>query len=43
MERTEFMFGEGASRLRVRPLLRHTPDGEKRRVPDDRMLWMGAL
>jgi hypothetical protein len=36
------MFGEGASRLRVGRLSRHRPDGEKRRVPDDRMLWKGT-
>jgi hypothetical protein len=39
MERTELMFGEGASRLGVGRLSSNRPDGEKRRVPDDRILW----
>jgi hypothetical protein len=33
------MVGEGASRLSVGRLSRHRPDGERRRVPDERMLW----
>jgi hypothetical protein len=39
MERTELMVGEGANRLRTGRISRHRPDGESRRVPDDRMLW----
>jgi hypothetical protein len=36
------MAGEGANRLRAGRLSRHRPDGESRRVPDDRMLWKGT-
>jgi hypothetical protein len=42
IERTELMVGEGASRLSVFRLSRHRPDGERRRVPDNRMLWKGS-
>jgi hypothetical protein len=42
MERTELMVGEGANRLRAGRLSRHRPDGESRRVPDDRSLWKGT-
>jgi hypothetical protein len=42
MERTELMVGEGANRLRAVRVSRHRPDGESRRVPDDRMLWKGT-
>jgi hypothetical protein len=41
IERTELMEGEGAIRIRAERLSRHLPDGESRRVPDDRMLWKG--
>jgi hypothetical protein len=33
------MVGEGANRLRAGRLSPHRPDGESRRVPDDRLLW----
>jgi hypothetical protein len=33
------MVGEGINRLREGPLSLHRPDGESRRVPDDRMLY----
>jgi hypothetical protein len=36
------MVGEGANRLRAGRLYRHRPDGESRRLPDDRMLWKGT-
>jgi hypothetical protein len=39
MERTDLMAREGANRLRVFRLSRHRPNGESRRVPDNRMLW----
>jgi hypothetical protein len=39
MELTELMLGEETNRLRAGRLSRHLPDGEIRRVPDDRMLW----
>jgi hypothetical protein len=39
MERTVLMVGEGANRLWAGSLSRHRPDGEFRRVPDNRMLW----
>jgi hypothetical protein len=39
MERSDLMVGEGSKRLRAGRLSRHRPDGESRRVPDDRMLW----
>jgi hypothetical protein len=39
MEPTELMLGEGARRLRLGRLSRHRPDDERRRLPDDRMLW----
>jgi hypothetical protein len=39
MERTELMVGKGANRLRAGRLSRHLPDGEWRRLPDDRTLW----
>jgi hypothetical protein len=42
MERTELILGEGANRLSVGRISRHRPDGESRRVPDDRMLWKGT-
>jgi hypothetical protein len=39
------MVGEGANRLRVGHLSRHRPDGERRRVPDDRILskWTALI
>jgi hypothetical protein len=40
-QRTELLVGEGVNRLRLRNLSRHRPDGERRRVTDDRMLWKG--
>jgi hypothetical protein len=40
MERTELMLGEGVNRLRACRTSRHPPDGEIRRMPDDRMLLM---
>jgi hypothetical protein len=39
MERTDLKVAEGANRLRAGRLSRHRPDGESRRLPDDRMLW----
>jgi hypothetical protein len=39
MERTDLMVGERAKRLRAGRLSRQRPDGESRRVLDDRMLW----
>jgi hypothetical protein len=33
------MLLEGTNRLRAGRLSRHRPDGESRRVPNDRMLW----
>jgi hypothetical protein len=33
------MLVEGTKRLRTGRLSGHRPDGESRRVPDDRMLW----
>jgi hypothetical protein len=39
MERTDLMDGEVANRLRAGRFTRHQPDGECRRVQDDRMLW----
>jgi hypothetical protein len=39
MERTELNVWEGTNRLRAGPLLRHRPEGENRRMPDDWMLW----
>jgi hypothetical protein len=36
------MLWEGANRLRAGRYSRHRPDGESRRVPDDRMLWKGT-
>jgi hypothetical protein len=39
MEPTELIVGEGANRIRLRRLSRHRPDGERRRLHDDRMLW----
>jgi hypothetical protein len=41
MERTELMEAEGAKRHVEGRLSRHRPEGECRRVPDDRMLWKG--
>jgi hypothetical protein len=35
------MEGEGANRIRAGRLSRHLPDGESRRLPDDRMLCKG--
>jgi hypothetical protein len=43
MEQTELMLGEGVNRLRSGRLSRHRPDGEKRRMPEDRMLWKGNV
>jgi hypothetical protein len=42
MERTKLMVGEGSNRLRAGRLSRHRPDGESRRVPDNRILWKGT-
>jgi hypothetical protein len=42
MERNELIVGEGAYRLRAGRLSRHRPDGESRRMTDERMLWNGA-
>jgi hypothetical protein len=42
MEPTVFIGGEGARILRVGRLSRHRPDGERRRLNDDRILWMGT-
>jgi hypothetical protein len=39
MVRSEFVVGEGANRLRAGRPSRHRPDGEGRRLPDERMLW----
>jgi hypothetical protein len=39
MERTELLVWEGANRLMAGSHSRHRPDGESRRVPDDRKLW----
>jgi hypothetical protein len=39
MERNDLMVWEKANRFRVGRLSRHRPEGESRRVPDDRMLW----
>jgi hypothetical protein len=39
MARTELMVGEAANRLRAGRLSHHRPDGESRRMPDDRLLW----
>jgi hypothetical protein len=36
------MAGEGANRLRAGRYSRNRPDGETRRVSDDRMLWKGT-
>jgi hypothetical protein len=33
------MVGEGANRLTAGPYSRHRPDGESRRVLDERVLW----
>jgi hypothetical protein len=41
MEQTELSVVAGVNRFRVGRLSRHRPEGESRRVPDDRMLWMG--
>jgi hypothetical protein len=41
MERTELMVGEGVNRLRAGRLSPHRPNGESRRVTDDRVLWKG--
>jgi hypothetical protein len=40
MERSDIMEGERANRLRAGRLLRHPPDGESRRMPENWMLWM---
>jgi hypothetical protein len=42
MERTELIVWEGAIRLRAGRYSRHRPDGESRRLPDDRLLWKGT-
>jgi hypothetical protein len=39
MERTELIVWDGDNRLREGRLSRHRPDGECRRVTDDRKLW----
>jgi hypothetical protein len=39
MERSELIVGQEANRIRAGRLSRHRPDGESRRMPDDRMLW----
>jgi hypothetical protein len=41
MEQTELMLGEGVNRLRARRISPHRPDGESRRLTDDRMLGLG--
>jgi hypothetical protein len=40
MERTHLMAGEVAIRLRAVCVSIHRPNGENRRVPDNRMLWI---
>jgi hypothetical protein len=40
MERTELMLGVGSNRIRAGRLSNHGPDGESRRRPDDRKLWI---
>jgi hypothetical protein len=40
MERTELVVGEGTNRFRAGRFSRHQPEGESRRMPGDRMLWM---
>jgi hypothetical protein len=42
MERSELKVGEVLNRLRPGTYSRNMPDGEKRRVPNDRMLWRGT-
>jgi hypothetical protein len=42
MARTDLMVGEGANRFMVGRLSRHRPDGESRRIANDRMLWKGT-
>jgi hypothetical protein len=42
MESSELMVGEGGSRTRAGRISHHRLDGESRRVPDSRMLWMGT-
>jgi hypothetical protein len=39
MERTELMDVEEANRITTGRLPSHRPEGECRRLPDDRMLW----
>jgi hypothetical protein len=39
MEKTELILGEGFNRLRSGRLSSHRPDGERRRMPEERMLW----
>jgi hypothetical protein len=42
MERTDLLVGKRANQLRARRLSHQRPDGESRRLPDDRMLWTGT-
>jgi hypothetical protein len=42
MERSDWMVGEGANRLRAGRISRHQPEGKSRRKPDDWMLWNGT-
>jgi hypothetical protein len=43
MERTELMLGEGVNRLRAGRISPQLPDGESRRLTDDRMLGKGKV
>jgi hypothetical protein len=42
VKRSELMVWEGVNRLMAGRLSPHRPDGESRRVPDDRMFWKGT-
>jgi hypothetical protein len=42
MERTEMIVGDGANCLRVGCLSLHRLLGERRRLPDVRLLWQGT-
>jgi hypothetical protein len=42
MERPELMVVEESNQLRAGRYSRHRPDGDRRRMPDDRMLWKGT-
>jgi hypothetical protein len=43
MERIELMVVEGVNRLREGRLSPHRPDGYRRRLTDERMLWNGTV